>query len=200
MARVLLVAGTKPPGTVPTLADWWHPASAFVRALQAAGHALASPDDPFSWTQDIDGLVGDDREWQEAGKALRWYLQSYPVDAIIAHSHGGNVVALALAGGAMVDVLITVATPVRPELAEAYSRTRDRVGRWTHLRSDGADRWQRWGSRTWADWLRPWRWGRLERDIAAADCNVFVPGIAHGALMDPRLWTDRGWWGWLGSR
>ena len=198
VVRILLVAGTKPPGAVPTPADWWHPAAAFVRALQAAGHTLASPDDLFSWTGDVEGLVGDDREWQEAAKALRWYLQLYPVDAIISHSHGGNVVALALAGGAMVDVLITVATPVRPELADAYAQTHLRVGRWTHLRSDGADYWQRWGTRTWRDWLRPWRWGRFERDMASADCNVFVPGISHAGLLAPALWSERGWWGWLG--
>ena len=195
--RVLLVAGTAPPGAVPTPADWWHPASAFVAALQAAGHTLASPDDPFSWTGDVEGLVGDDREWQEAGKALRWYLQSYPVDAIIAHSHGGNVAALALAGGAMVDILVTVATPVRPELAAVYASAKLHCGRWTHVRSDGTDHWQRWGTRTWADWLRPWRWGAFERDMTSADCNVFVPGVSHAGLLEPGLWTARGWWRWL---
>lgn len=198
MARVLLIAGTRRPGSVPTTADWWHPGSAFVAALQAAGHQLASPDDLFSWTQDADGIVGDDREWREAGKALRWYLQSYPVDTILAHSHGGNVAVLALAGGAMVDHQITVATPVRPELADAYHQASLRVGRWTHLRSDSSDFFQRWGSRTWRDWLRPWRWGRFERDMASADCNVFAPGVTHGALLEPALWTRRGWWGLLG--
>lgn len=194
MARVLLIAGTHGYHE-----PWWQPGSPFVQALEAAGHALAAPADPFSWTTELDGLVGDDRDWQEAAKALRWWLQLHPADVIIAHSHGGNVAALALAGGAFVDQLVTVATPVRPELADVYGLAKLHVRRWTHVRSDGADTWQRWGSRTWRDWVRPWTWGRLERDMAAADCNVFVPGVAHGALLEPALWTARGWWRGLGS-
>lgn len=194
MARVLLIAGTSG-----YTEEWWRPGSAFATMLKAAGHELAAPDDAYSWTTHLDGVLGDNREWVEAGKALAWWLIPHPVDAIIAHSHGGNVAAHGLArlpASRSPRTFITVGTPVRAEMRAVYRAARDRLERWRHIRSGRTDAWQRWGSLSWWDWLRPWRW-QWERDMEYADGNVYVPGVSHEGLLAPELWIARHWADWI---
>jgi len=183
MAKVLLLAGTHDAANF-----WWRPGSPFVRGLEAAGHTLAAPEDPYSWSTALDGLVGGNDDWRGAGDALRWWLEAHPVDAIVAFSHGGAVVAYALAHhlAPPLPVLMTVGMPVRWDLRDVYALARPRVHRWWHVHSDAAD---------WMQWLGSWFDGsrRNIRDLDLADENLVEPGISHRGLLDPDLWRRRGW-------
>ena len=67
---------------------------------------------------------------------------------------------------------------------------RPRIGLWRHLFTDHRDRWQILGG-IGDGLLRAWR------AQPRADCNVFEPKETHRGLLDPALWTARGWWKWL---
>jgi hypothetical protein len=190
MARVLLVAGTAGLFGWDLLGHsrWYTRGSPFVRALEAVGHELAAPDDPYSWTQDIDGLVAGHRAWEEAGNALRWWWRARGgADAVIAHSHALQVLAYARIPA---PVLVTVGSPVRVDLMGRYTQLAGVVWSWHHLYSD-RDVWQLLGEfGDGAGWLA------YRRTIPWAE-NVLVPGASHSGLLEPMLWTDAGWWTWL---
>lgn len=192
MAKVLLVAGTSglfgwdahARGHV----DWWRTGSPFVQALEAHGHQLADPDDGYSWTGDLDGLIARDREWLEAGNALRWWWRAHGgADAVIGHSHALQVIAYARIPA---PVLVTVGSPVRGDLMAEYAKLAAVVGRWRHLYSD-ADCWQILGEFRDGSGLGTWR-----RTLPWAE-NVFVPGRSHAGLLEPAVWDALGAWGWL---
>lgn len=192
MSRVCVIAGTSglfgwdahARGHV----DWWRPGSPWVQALEAAGHQLADTADPYSWTGDVDGLVARDVDWIEAGNALRWWWAAHGIGvrAIVAHSHGLQVLAYAQIA---VPALITAGSPVRHDLLGRYAELRAKVGAWWHLYSD-RDAWQILGElRDGGAWMG-WR-----RTIPGAS-NVLVPGQSHSGLMRPDVWTALGAWAW----
>jgi hypothetical protein len=175
---------------------WWKPSSSFGQGLAAAGLEIADPMEPFEWSNDVDGLLVQGlfgrkhRDWIAAGHALMWYAH-YKVPprsdgeprrvSIVAHSHAGQVALYAAYYGLLIDRLITVATPVRRDMAHVISGARATIRFWAHLHGDARDWWQVLGGRT------------LERRMTLADQNVYEPA-GHTDLLNPNLWTDRRWW------
>jgi len=187
-APVLLIAGTH--GREQT---WWRAESPFARELMRQGVILLDPADPFTWTTELDGIVGENKVWKDAGDKLRLYAQAKGQArvSVVAHSHGGNVVAYAAAAGLVIDRLITVATPVRGDLAAEYGELRQAVQTvWIHLYSDASD---------WIQWLGSWFDGswRFRRRMKGADLNFKTPAVGHSGLLDPELWRSRGYGFWL---
>lgn len=206
-APVILVAGTWAHA-----ADWWRPTSAFAELCRLAGLTVlgTGDQDPYSWTTELDGLSGDDVDWDEAGKALVWYahLKHPPVAgttdwqpvSVIAHSHGAQVVAKAARHGLCLDRVVTVASPPRASLDADYLALQQRTGRWTHI----------WTNEPyWGGWQRrgqfEWSWTGLKRglwpiagEMARAHVNLFEPDATHAGLLDVALWRARGWAALLG--
>ncbi|MBI4251007.1 MAG: hypothetical protein HY618_00975 [Candidatus Tectomicrobia bacterium] len=171
--------------------DWWRPGSPFAREAGRNGVRLLAPDDPFRWSTRLDGIIGDNGEWELSGEVLKWYCHAKapgePVN-LIAHSHGGQVAAYAAARGLRVSTLITIATPVRRDMEPVYSRASGSIsGRWVHIHTGRRDRWQ------WLGGLGDGLLG-VRREMPAPARNVLEPGRDHTSLLDPALWTERGWW------
>lgn len=196
-----LVAGTwawKPDQQLER-APWWMPGSAFADMLEAAGHTFAAPV-PFIWSTNKDGIFEDRHmDWRAGGANLATYLRPprcpdkrVPAGEVnlIAHSHGGQVVFYAAADeGLEIDTLITVATPVRADLANVIRRARPRIRRWIHLHSNWKDYVQAGGS------LFDGFFG-IRRTFELADQNIEVKGVAHSAFLnDPQLFGR--WPEWL---
>ncbi|OGG46184.1 MAG: hypothetical protein A3F84_10400 [Candidatus Handelsmanbacteria bacterium RIFCSPLOWO2_12_FULL_64_10] len=179
--------------------SWWRPGSPFVREAVRHGVHLLDPGDPFRWSTRLDGLMGGNAEWELSGEVLKWYCHAKaPGETVnlIAHSHGGQVAAYALARGLKVGTLVTVATPVRRDMEDVYQRACLRNGlprcvhRWVHIHTDRRDLWQ------WFGELGDGLLG-IRRGMPAPAENVSEPGRDHGSLLDPALWTSRGWWEWV---
>lgn len=208
MISTVLVQGTHDyTGTADDAQQWWAPGSPFWREAERHGITLLGAHDPFVWTTDLGGLFGRRRftDWKAAGEALRWYAtlkvyqgikagerEPFPVEVnMVSHSHGGQVAAYAAARrvvGFRVKTLVTVGTPVRADMARIYERTLKRVGRWVHLYAP-RDRWQVLGA------LFDGALG-IEREMLGAE-NIKVDGESHSGLLDPALWTAKGWWEFL---
>ena len=199
-APIALVAGTW--GRDPSHGGWWRAGSEFRRMLLALGVPLVGADDAnaiFSWTTRLDGVDGDNADWDEAGKALVWYAHAQlspdepgtwkPV-SVIAHSHGGNVLAYAAWHGLAIDTAITLATPVRADMEVQYRMLAQRARRWVHVYTDERTGWgwQILGAAGWNTLFAP-----VHREMAHAHENVYVPGYAHGDLVRPGLWLDQRW-------
>jgi hypothetical protein len=114
------------------------------------------------------------------------------VDVLLAHSHGGQVATGALAAGATVPLLVTVATPVRRDCGPIYAAARAQLeadgGTWRHLYGGRRDVFGQLGA-LFDGALS------LQRAMAHAHCNVYVPDRGHGAgeWCDPATWD----WRWL---
>lgn len=202
------------PGTWQEPSDY----AAFHGFMRQQGFAHLGADRPFAWSGDIGGmkLFRRHSDWQAGGNAFYAYLcppvfnweysagrwidnhgqrPGYVPIAdrrVVAHSHGGNVVAYACAAGLKVSLLVTVGTPVRRDMAAVWEQARPNIGYWLHLfeSSYKANLMQLLGSlfdgRLGVVWRHP-----------LADCNIDVPGIGHsGVLTRPelfRLWHEHGW-------
>jgi hypothetical protein len=182
--KILLV-----PGTWGTVRAWWHPTAPLPRLLEEAGHEVLSPlatSDAWSWRTPLDGVFGANDAWEEAGLSLYWYLESHHVDAMLTHSHGIQPVAIALAHGRTIRTLVSVAGPVRRELADRYRAAREAATWWTQIHTD-----------PWGDWWQGLGGRSLHYAQPAADRNVYEPGRlcwrGHTGLLDADLWAARGW-------
>jgi pimeloyl-ACP methyl ester carboxylesterase len=197
MTPTILIAGTWGQDD-----PWWKPDSPFWKEAIAHGLELIDEREPFDWTGDIDGILGKNTRWEDAGEKLLYYVRlkhterrmkglpgADPVN-VIAHSHGGPVGLMAAARRLRIGTLITVATPVRKDNESVIAMAKPNIRRWVHLRSDYSDWWQ------WFGELMDGRLG-IYRDFPQADCNVLEPGVGHSGLLDPALWTARGWWNWV---
>lgn len=126
MSEIVLIPGTHGNlGDAADVEDWWHPGSEFASALRAAGHQVVS----FAWSTRLDGLVGDNRHWKEAGKRLA--IVAGVGWSIYAHSHGGQVAAYAAQFGAKFTKVFTAGTPVRTDVPYDYLRYASHE--WFHL-------------------------------------------------------------------
>ncbi len=186
---VILIAGTH------AIDDpWWMVGSGFVRMLQEAGLRVENLREPYLWDTDLDGLGRHNDAWIAAGWSLIWYCHKHvpPVGnvyqpvSIIAHSHGGQLVAYAASRGLIVDTLITVATPVRRDMLRIHREARPNIRQWVHLYSD------------WSDWMQVLGAlfdGRIGvyRKMDLADRNIKVPGVGHSGLLNPALWRAQQW-------
>ena len=199
---VILVAGTWGRSY-----PWWDPTAPLAMYLRESGIPVLGYDDqdPYTWTTDVDG-VGFDKDtvdWDEAGKALVWYAHlKHPPNgsgeprrvSVLAHSHGGQVVAKAARHGLLLDRVVTVATPVRKHLEHEYDELRSHCRFWTHLYTNEPfwDGWQRRGQFEWS-WIGLKRLFVPVREMPAAHMNVHEPHQTHVGLIDAMLWRERQW-------
>jgi hypothetical protein len=194
---VILVSGTWGAGYGRNR-DWWRPGSEFSAMLTRGGYPLLSDTEPFVWSTNVDGVGALNLDWETAGWALKWYVEAKAKRArpsVIAHSHGGQVVAYAAAAGARFDAVLTVATPVRQDLDGQYRDLRAATRQWVHISTDekAGIGWQLLGAigiRTAGQ--------TATRAMPLAHKNIFVPGYSHGELVErAALWLPepdgKGW-------
>lgn len=186
---------------------WWREDGEIARLIRGT---VRVPVAPFRWTGNIGGLLdftpsdpadpwtaGSLREWAiEARHLIDFCWHTWPdvPVSVIAHSHGGNLAALACAYGLKVHHLVTVATPPRKDLAAVYARAKaQRTGAWWHL---------------YGDWYRDLmiKLGQLgdgalgwRMKIAEADRQIHVPGCGHSDLLEPARLSELGVVELLGS-
>lgn len=186
---------------------WFQASSPFAQQIAAGGYTPLRPW-PFLWTTRINGSDGwrrwltwvlprswetsDHLDWQAGGEALFSYCEAerWP-DCVIAHSHGGQVVAYACAQrGLKIPLLITVSTPVRSDLRLEYAKARLNVGRWIHIFDTDAD------PMAWAGQFGDGSVS-FSRLMPEAE-NYGIKGVGHtGALNDPRVVQRLIGEGWL---
>lgn len=98
--------------------QWWHPASPWSAFMRAHGFDHATPDEPFIWSGDLDGaLFASGNDWEAGGVWLARHLRRLPYEHrnVVAHSHGGQLAALAALSVPMRS-LVMIGTPVRKEI------------------------------------------------------------------------------------
>ena len=185
--KVLLVQGTWG-GDDP----WWVPrVGDFAKAVEAAGHEVINGR-PFNWEGGLGGIVpftsADLLIWKGAGRYLREYLDPrralspyVPEEtAIIAHSHGRQVVKYACHLGLRVQKVILVSGPVRHDVDERTFGARANMGSLVCINGGKRDRMQIFGG------LFDGHWGIHRQDPEATIYEQF-PDADHGSfLTDPR--------------
>lgn len=188
--------------------DWFLPNSDFSKFLHEQGcdQLETNPLKRYMWSTALDGVDADNTVWDAAGRALAHYIAPpllgeslvKPEDTyIIAHSHGGNVVAYACGKyGLKINGLITIGTPIRKDLYEVYQAASPNITRHLHLYAGWRDYWQVLGA------LFDGRFGIHRKHPFARSCKI--PGGDHGSVLRDKkffpLWLDRGWLNfWLGK-
>lgn len=184
---------------------WWRPPSVFTANLQNAHLALVDPLDNFDWSTALDGVSGANDDWETAGKALYWWWAAKGRQniSLVAHSHGGQVVAYALAWSIKVNDpmsvahVVTCGTPVRYEMQPLWSVAKSTIrGAWTHI----------WTEETGPPSEQMQKLGSLpidhtfgfRRDMPLATHNIeIVPPTSHHDLMQAKLWNDSDLWRFL---
>lgn len=189
----------------------WFTDGPWMAFMKSRGWEPLDPADPFVWSTDVNGNEGwrrclpallerlpwvdrrgDRRDWIAGGYALRWRQNHYPYKqrGVFAYSHGGQLVAEACASGLQIPFLVTIATPVRADLAEVWAMARPNIGYWLHLRASRLDVVMLLG--TMGDGAFS-----ASQDMPLADENDGVTTMRHGLLLnDPghfAMWDDEGW-------
>lgn len=171
-------------------------ASPLVQALRALGYDIAPEPERFTWSDSVDGVIGPDRTWDDAGDKLRLWARLHPVDGAVTHSHGWQVLAKACAHGLSLHRVVAIAAPVRPELAEVYAQAKTRIGALLGVRSGVFDVWQWLGSlpeiiagqlpeRLAQARAARLAWPAVTRDLPEADRTIVVDGLTPWTLTDP---------------
>jgi pimeloyl-ACP methyl ester carboxylesterase len=183
-------------------ADWDSPTSNLSKFFLENGcqQLEVNPLKRYMWSTALDGIDATNSTWDAAGRALAHYIAPpllgeslvKPEDTyVIAHSHGGNVVAYACGKyGLKIDGLITVGTPIRKDLYEIYQAAVPNISRHLHIYAGWRDLWQIFGS------VFDGRFG-IHRQHPFTNHNHKVPKGGHGSVLrDPKffpLWLERGW-------
>lgn len=188
MTRYVPIAGTH------AWRDGWcvddtHP---FTRMMQAHNFSPVRARDgrPFRWSTAVDGLFGDDREWQAGAEALYYFLDPIPYADrnLIAHSHGGQVAILCAAGGCPIRTLTTVGTPPRSDMPIAAALAR--IAFWQHVYDRHCD-W--WG---WLGQLGEGTGDLGRRFPYSRVVNYGLPDVAHSKILRDEksfhFWADLG--------
>lgn len=192
LVKTILVAGT---WGYSTDGDgelkWWEPGSNFYEAGVKAGLLFADERVPFYWCGKLDGIWGSNGVWESAGRAMIDYARARRLRAVnvIAHSHGGNLVAYAAKYGLRIRRIVTVATPVRSDAPyDSLARASDR---WIHIHSGVLDYMQLFGE------LRALSIHMFQRRMKLAAENIYQPEADHGGLMSVDLWNKENYWRFL---
>ena len=174
--------------------EWFRADSPFIKGAIRRGFEIFDAE-PWLWSGRLEVAKND--EWVNEGRHLTYYCAALHPDvevSIIAHSHGGQLAALAIArGGLRVKHLVTVATPIRKDMEEFYRAIPTRIsGTWLHIYGD-------W----WKDWMQKLGefgdgylgWYRKMPHAA----NIHAKGTNHSStLQDDGAWFERlGVWGKL---
>ena len=167
---------------------WWEIGSDFDGVIRPQGIEIVTRAWPW-WGTGLNGTVTTSamRSWWNGAYDWAAALREVPLldRNLIGHSHAGQLIALMhmLPEPYRVELnsIVTVCTPVRRDLFEAYGRVKCP---WIHLtdRNFWSNRMQIWGAlfdRSWrVDWSMP----------APARTHV-EPGIGHSRLLrDPLMW------------
>lgn len=201
--------------------DWWRPDSVWVANLRNAELALLDGAEPFEWSSAL-AISDHDPAWRTAGLALKWYVDARldqetaatmelrlgrpPSVELVAHSHGGQVVAHALAAGLRVKRVVTVGTPVRLDVADEWARGRVNIAQdWTHI-------WTEEVVRPFDPDAQPYQLlGSLPSglpsisglydiprvfDAATRNIKIEPPTTHHGLMFGP-LWNEHDLWQYL---
>lgn len=179
---------------------WFNASSPFAAVLETINLAPLRPD-AFLWTTRLNGTDGwrrwlrrwiprdwensDHLDWQQGAHALRWYceVEGGNPDVLIAHSHGGQVAAYAIAAGWIRPrLLVTVSTPPRADMTPFYELVA-RATTWRHVYATDGDLIQ-WGGNAGDG-----RFDMVRRgEMPEASLNVGVPGAGHATVLhDPRF-------------
>jgi pimeloyl-ACP methyl ester carboxylesterase len=198
--RATLVAGTWAWKPGDSRIPWWQSGSPFCACLAAAGIPVVSTKRPFIWSTDLDMRQDSHMDWRAGGVNLYAYLvpdlcedRRLPPEQtlVIAHSHGGQVALYAAAEGLKIDTLITVATPVRGDMAAVIVRARPNIRFWRHIHGGWKDHVQLLGG------LLDGRFS-LRRAFPEADENVEVSGATHSEFLNDQVKYLERWRGeWL---
>lgn len=144
MTEYLPIGGT---GAAKHVAPWYKSGSAFDERARAADCRRSARKFRL-WSTALAGrwhCGANQWAWSYGGDVLRDYLTrevKYANRNIIAHSHGGQIVPYALAGaGLQIRRLVTVGTPIRPDMLEVWQAAAQNIGCHLHLYGTG------WGSR-----------------------------------------------------
>lgn len=171
---------------------WCRDDSDFGTMMIAEGFtSLRAGDRPFRWSTALDGLLGEDRDWEAASYALYYFLLGVPYADrnLIAHSHGGQLPILLAASGFPIRSLTTVGTPARDDMpleaAEAF------IGFHQHIYDLKRDLWGWLGSVGDASL-------RLERRLNDPRVrNIGIADISHSKVLRDTtyipFWQSKGW-------
>ena len=179
---------------------WYRRGSSFDAVMTGHGYERVEQDgdsdrpDAGYWSGAVNGLLIQwfawwrDRHpaWRTGGETLRGFLRARSRElrdaagvTIVAHSHGGQVLAYALGemhAASCPIYVITVDMPVRRDMRGVYRRASSHCRYWMHLHSE----------RGWKSRFR-WLGNRFgPRTLDVADCNREVTGGHSGILSDPR--------------
>ncbi len=123
---------------------------------------------------------------------------------LVGFSHGGNVAAYVCRRarflGFTVTGLLTLGTPVRPDLEVVYRQARAGVGWWQHVYGGRRDLWQLAGeAASVTDLPRlAWAWARGDqRAMPEASGNLGLPACGHHELVDLATWDREDLWRFL---
>lgn len=105
---------------------WFLPDSPFSIYLSSLNLVPNRPD-PFIWSTDLDGASviaylfkakQKHTDWLSGGAALKYYLETIPLDNrnIISHSHGRQVVLYALQRGLKINRWLDISGPIREDM------------------------------------------------------------------------------------
>ena len=204
MQRFVPIAGTWARSRHDHAHAWYRTGSPFDRRMIRHGYQRVEQDlDPTTpdrgfWSGAVNGLLvqrlawwrDHHPAWRTGGETLRQFLRVrlHELGAaggvtIVAHSHGGQVLAYALAAlaehtrAALGPIhVVTVDMPVRRDMGAIYAPARAACASWTHCYSE----------RGWQSRFR-WLGNRFgDRALAVADQNLEVTGGHSGCLSDPR--------------
>lgn len=164
--------------------DWAAVGSPFRKMLAREGFGIAPE---FVWSENVSGLPRfitlasrKHSDWKAGGYAFALFARDYAGANVIAHSHGGPVVAYGCAKyGAKVHRLITVGTPPRRDMDKVWFEAKQNIGYWAHVTDTGGDFMQFLGG------LFDLHIGRLTVQ-EHADRNIPLDDIGHSGLFrDP---------------
>ncbi len=207
MIQYITIAGTH---GIRRVLDWDSPESNLSHFLlqHDCKQLVTSPLKRYMWSTSADGIDDHNDVWDASGRALAHYiappLADNPLVApkdtfLIAHSHGGNVVAYACGKyGLKINGLITVGMPIRGDLDDVYKAAAGNIERHLHLYAGWRDYWQNLGA------MFDGRFG-IHRKHPYAGKNGKVSGGDHGSILRDvkffHMWLDNGWLDyWTGKK
>ena len=200
MQRFVPIAGTWARSRHDHAHAWYRTGSPFDRRMIRHGYQRVEQDlDPTTpdrgfWSGEVNGLLvqrlawwrDHHPAWRTGGETLRQFLRGRMHElggvTLVAHSHGGQVLAYALTSmseptrAALGPIhVVTVDMPVRRDMAAIYEAAREACDAWTHLHSE----------RGWTSKFR-WLGNRFgDRALDVADHNIEITGGHSGILSDP---------------
>lgn len=156
---------------------WWRLGSTFTNYLQSvSGLTAYEGGDPFLWS----GKPYIDEIRKGAERFIAWNrAHNINSPAIVAHSHGGNVVMMATHLGLQVEKLVLLGTPIRTECTPYMPN----IGSLVNIYSEG-DLIQRKGC-----FPNPRGDGRTLGDSDEL-LNIHIVGQGHSELHDEKVWIS----------